>query len=111
MSLEALVIKKQSVVDYFIYHPDSREIVVGDPLAPLATFRGLFDYAYRSDKPDQGNVLQVKRMPHVTFFSEYLTSAPRGTKVTIEGISQEFTLYQIKTDLTEETMQGELWLI
>jgi hypothetical protein len=109
MSADGIAAKKQWMTDWFLVHPDSRTVTIAES---AATFPAVFDYAYMVGDEDKGNVNQQKRVPHLTFLSDYaVLLLARSTKVDIEGQSKQFTVYKVSADLTEETFQAEAWLI
>ncbi len=107
MSREGIEAKKLAQQHYFNLHPDSQEVkIVGSE----TTFNAFFDWAYMTSDEDGGNIEQKKRVPHLTFYTanaELLTA--RVTQLEVNN--DIFTVYTISTDKTEETFQGEAWLI
>jgi len=107
MSTQGIDAKRKWMKDYFELHPDSREITL---IGTEISFPGFFDYAYSSNNRDGGNVEQQKRAPHITFFSEWAEHIDaRTSRVSVGG--KEFGVYSLKSDLTEETFQAEIWLV
>jgi len=105
LSASALEMKKQQVVDFYTYHPDSQTIqIVGG-----STFPGLFDHAFLSDSKDAGNVSMKRRTPCVSCYSGYESLITAGTTQIIVG-STTYTVTRKAFDHTDGTYQGELWL-
>ena len=107
MSVAGVLTKRTHAENYFLMHPDSRDIsVVGSEV----TFPALFDYTYATNNLDGRNVEQQKRVPHLTFFSAHAgLLTPRVTKLQVG--SAIFTVYRVLDDKTEETFQAEAWLV
>jgi len=109
---EDLELIKMQVKDGFDLHPSRREVVVDATPSPV-TFFALFNHAFISDgsaQRDRGHVAKQRRFPHITFYSEnaqYLDS--RDVTLTVDG--DPYTIYRVQTDETDETFQGEAWLV
>lgn len=102
--------KKQQVEDYFSYHPDRRDVEVMDGDTVVHTFPALFDSAALYTGKDMGNVQQQKYIPHLTYYtghSEYLEK--RDTTIQFDG--HVFKTWVTRADQTDETFQGETWLV
>ena len=118
MSNAGIRAKKKWCENYFKKHPDSRTIEV---LGSDDTFPALFDYAFMTGDKDGGNIEQKKRVPHLTFFSEYdALLTPRSTVLRVptkfddDGNiveTTDFTVFRTSSDLTNETFQTDAWLI
>ena len=106
MSIEGIEAKKELMRNYFDLHPDSREVTV---VGSGQVINALFDYAYMTGEKDAGNIEQKKRVPHLTFFSEDAQYISPDDQIQVGA--QTYTVWRVTTDLTEETFQGEVWMI
>ncbi len=102
----SLEMKKQQVKDYFSYHPDSRVVTV---VKDMRTFPALFDNAFELNNRNAGRVQQQKRIPHLTVFSDDIGDLEKNDEVTFSG--KTYKIFRVQDDLTDETFQGELWLL
>jgi hypothetical protein len=108
MSQEGLDIKKATMKNYFTYHPDSVDVQVVDS---GEMFKALFDKAFMYGDKSKGNVAQLKRAPHLTFYSgdSTLLDERGGDSIIVDGAT--YKVQRIACDNTQSTFQCEAWLL
>ena len=108
MSTEGINSKKLAIKNYFLYHPDSRVIEV---VESGETFNALFDYAFMQGNSNRASVEQLKRVPHLTFYTgdSNLLDHRGSSTVVVDG--DTYTVQRVSCDRTAGTYQCEAWLI
>jgi len=105
VSSSAVAIKKLMVQNYFLHHPDSREITV---VKDSRSLHCLFDNGNFTNNKDAGNVMQSKNAPHYTLFSDDAVSLVKGDLILDSITGKQFNVVEIQRDKTEGTYQAQL---
>jgi hypothetical protein len=102
---EAIDMKKQQVQDYFVYHPDSRDVTVQ---RNGRIFPALFDKSYAEGSASKAEVKRKSYSPRLTCFTDDAVDIKKDDIVSFSGV--EYSVFRVSKDETEETFQASIWL-
>lgn len=100
--------------NYFLLHGSRRDVTV---VKDGRIFPALFDSSYLRDNKDKGNHMQQKRVPHLTCFTDNIGNLEQHDVLQVwnryagVGTPKEYKVSRTTEDETNETYQGEIWLV